>query len=83
MYLKNVKFVVDKTKRIMNIIEKRDFIHNYLHRVKEPVIDELYEKLKSLLNESLLEESEDDIKNGNLTSHEAFKQEVQSWRDTK
>lgn len=69
--------------RIMNIIEKRDFIHKYLHRVKEPVIDELYEKLLSLLNESLLEESEDDIKNGNLTSHQALKQEVQTWRNTK
>ncbi|MDK2979490.1 MAG: hypothetical protein PWP52_2204 [Bacteroidales bacterium] len=67
----------------MNVIEKRDFIHNYLHRVKEPVIDELYEKLMALLNESLLEESEDDIKNGNLTTHEAFKQEVQAWRHMK
>jgi hypothetical protein len=67
----------------MNVIEKRDFIHNYLHRVKEPVIDELYEKLLSLLNETLLEESEDDIKNGDLTTHEAFKQEVQRWRYTK
>ena len=67
----------------MNIIEKRDFIHEYLHRVKEPVIDELYEKLLSLLNESLLEESEDDIKNGNLTTHQELKQEVQTWRNTK
>jgi hypothetical protein len=67
----------------MNIIEKRDFIHKYLHRVKEPVIDELYEKLLSLLNESMIEESEDDIKDGNLTSHESFKQEVKAWRNTK
>ena len=67
----------------MNVIEKRDFIHNYLHQVKEPVINELYEKMLSLLNESLIEESEDDIKNGNLTTHEAFKQEVQTWRPTK
>ena len=50
----------------MNVIEKRDFIDNYLHRVKEPVINELYEKMIFLLNESLIEESEDDIKNGNL-----------------
>lgn len=68
---------------VMNIIEKRDFIHKYLHRVKEPVIDELYEKLLSLLNESMIEESEDDIKDGNITSHESFKQEVQAWRNTK
>ena len=68
---------------IMNVIEKRDFIHNYLHRVKEPVINELYDKMLSLLNESLIEESEDDIKNGNLTTHEVFKQEVQTWKHTK
>ena len=67
----------------MNVIEKRDFIHNYLHQVKEPVIDELYEKMLSLLKESLIEESEDDIKNGNITTHEAFKQDVQAWRNTK
>lgn len=67
----------------MNVIEKRDFIHNYLHRVKEPVINELYDKMLSLLKESLIEESEDDIKNGNLTTHDDFKQEVQTWRRTK
>jgi hypothetical protein len=67
----------------MNLIEKRDFIHNYLHRVKEPVINELYEKMLSLLKESLIEESEDDIKNGNLTTHDDFEQEVQAWRHTK
>ena len=67
----------------MNVIEKRDFIHNYLHRVKEPVINELYEKMLSLLNVNLIEEAEEDIKNGNLTTHESFKQEVQTWRPTK
>jgi hypothetical protein len=67
----------------MNVIEKRDFIHSNLHQVKEPAVNELYDKMISLLNESLIEESEDDIKNGNLTSHDVFRQEVQSWRPTK
>ncbi len=67
----------------MNIIEKRDFIHNNLHRVKEPDVDELYQRLLLLINESLIEESEEDIKNGNLTSHDDFKQEVQTWRPSK
>jgi hypothetical protein len=67
----------------MNVVEKRDFIHSYLHQVKEPVLNDIYEKMISLINESLIEESEEDIKNGNLISHELFKQEVLNWRHTK
>ncbi|TAJ14676.1 hypothetical protein DMA11_04705 [Marinilabiliaceae bacterium JC017] len=68
---------------IMNVIEKRDFIHRYLHQVKEPVIDEIYNKMRALLNESLIEESEDDIKKGNVITHDALKKEVLNWRHTK
>ncbi len=68
---------------VMNILEKRDFIHSHLHQVKERAINEMYDRMLSLLNESLIEESEEDIKQGNLMSHDALKQEVQSWRHTK
>lgn len=78
-----VKFVRNKNLEIMNVIEKRDFIHSHLHQVKEPVINEMYNKLLSLFNEALIEESEEDIKNGNLITHTALKQEVQNWRHTK
>jgi hypothetical protein len=67
----------------MNVVEKRDYIHNHLSKIKEPALNELYYRLTEILEESLLEESEDDIKNGNLTSHEALKREVESWRSTK
>lgn len=67
----------------MNIIEKRDYIHNHLGKVKESAINELYERLTVILEESLLEESEEDIRTGKFTSHESFKQEVKSWRSTK
>lgn len=67
----------------MNIIEKRDFIHSHLHQLKESELTELYTKLISVLNESLLEESEEDIKNGNLIVHKSLKQEIQNWRPTK
>jgi len=30
----------------MNVIEKRDFIHNYLHYASENTIDEFYEILR-------------------------------------
>ncbi|MCK4923007.1 MAG: hypothetical protein KAS71_18290 [Bacteroidales bacterium] len=68
---------------IMNVVEKRDFIHSHLHQINEPVIDEMYNKMLSFLNEYLIEESEEDIKNGNTVTHEALKQEVHNWRLTK
>ena len=68
---------------LMNIIEKRDYIHSHLHEIKEPAIDELYNKMASYLDDSLIEESEDDIKKGDVTSHEVLKKEVQSWRHSK
>lgn len=72
-----------KTMEFMNLVEKRDYIHNHLGEIKEPALNELYDRLTAILEESLLEESEEDIRNGKLTSHEVFKQEVQSWRSTK
>lgn len=69
--------------KIMKTIEKRDYIHSHLHKINEPALDELYSKMVSFLNESLISESEDDIREGNLTLHAAFKQEVQAWRPTK
>ncbi len=67
----------------MNTIEKRDFIHSHLHQVNEPAIDDIYEKMISILNESLIEESEEDILKGNLISQESLKQEILNWRPTK
>jgi hypothetical protein len=67
----------------MNIVEKRDFIHSHLHQVKEPLINDIYQKMIVLLSEALLEESEEDIRNRNIISHESLKQEVLNWRPTK
>ena len=68
---------------IMNIVEKRDFIHRYLHQLEEPVLNEIYAKMISLFNETLIEESEEDIVNGNLIGHESLKQEISNWKTTK
>ncbi|MBI9036183.1 MAG: hypothetical protein JEZ03_17115 [Bacteroidales bacterium] len=67
----------------MDIVEKRDFIHSHLHIVREAVIDDIYNKMLALFNESLIEESEEEIKNGNLISQESLKQEILNWRPTK
>ncbi len=67
----------------MNITEKRDFIHSHLHQLKEPVLNDIYEKMLVLFKEAMLDESEEDIKNGNVVSHQALKKEVLNWRPTK
>ena len=67
----------------MNLVEKRDFIHSHLHQVNEPVINEIYIKMTSLVNEFLIKESVEDIKNGNVIAHDLLKQEVLTWRRTK
>lgn len=67
----------------MKTIEKQNYIYSHIHKVNEPALNELYNKVKSFLNQSLVEESEDDIKNGDLTSHADLKKEVQTWRITK
>ena len=67
----------------MKTVEKRDFIHSHLHRVKEHVINNIYEKMVSSINEILIKESEEDIKRGDLISHESLKKEVLNWRSTK
>jgi len=66
----------------VNLVEKRDYIHNNLCRINEKAVNDLYEKLLSYLEDALMEESEEEIRNGDLTSHEEFKKEVHSWRVT-
>jgi hypothetical protein len=57
----------------MNILEKRDFIHSYLHFADEKTIDEFYEKLRKEENlrvklESRAANAEDDIRSGRIFS---------------
>jgi U3 small nucleolar RNA-associated protein 14 len=57
----------------MNVVEKRDFIHSYLHRASENTINEFYEKLRKeeVLQAKLVnraQRSEDDIKSGRVFS---------------
>jgi hypothetical protein len=67
----------------MNLIDKKAFIQDNLDRVEEPVLDEIYQKMIFFIQDSLMDESEDDIKKGNLTNHETLKKEAKLWRYTK
>jgi hypothetical protein len=67
----------------MNSLEKKTFIQKNLDKVNEPFLEEIYQKMISFLEDSLLEESEEDIVKGNLTSHDTLKKEVHQWRKIK
>ena len=63
----------------MNVIEKRDFIHSYLHRANENLINEFYEKLQKeevlkLKIESRAMKSEKDIESGRVFSRAEIEQ---------
>jgi hypothetical protein len=64
---------------VMNVIEKRDFIHSYLHRANEKTINEFYEKLRKeevLVTklESRAQKAEADIRSGKVFSREEIEQ---------
>jgi len=63
----------------MNIIEKRDYIQNHLAKADEKIINELFEKLRSFLNDEATlqsklvnraKKSEEDIHAGRCFSRE-------------
>jgi len=67
--------------KIMNVIEKRDFIHSYLHRANENTINEFYEKLRKeedLVNklESRTQKAEADIRSGKVFSRKEIEQRI-------
>ncbi|MEA3317078.1 MAG: hypothetical protein U9R54_03905 [Bacteroidota bacterium] len=58
---------------IMNVIEKRDFIHSHLHIANENTLDEFYEKLRKeeVLKtklENRARKAESDIQSGRVFS---------------
>jgi hypothetical protein len=66
----------------MNVIEKRDFIHNYLHRANENTINEFYEKLRKeeVLKtklENRAQKSENDIQAGRVFTRKEIEERTE------
>ncbi len=64
---------------VMNVVEKRDFIHSRLHRANERTINEFYEKLhkEEVLKEKLENralKAEKDIQSGRVFSRGEIEQ---------
>jgi hypothetical protein len=65
--------------KVMNVVEKRDFIHSHLHHADESVINEFYEILRKeeVLREKLTkraEKSEKDILSGKVFTRSDIEQ---------
>lgn len=43
----------------MNTVEKRDYIHSHLHQIEASVIDELFNKIHTIIDETNDEMSEE------------------------
>jgi len=69
--------------KIMNVVEKRDFIHSHLHQVDEDLINQFYEMLRKeeVLKTKLIsraQKSEDDIRIGKVFSRHEIEQRTNS-----
>ena len=68
----------------MNIIEKRDNIHNCLYYLDEQTIDELFSKVKSSIEDvfSLSQEQEKEIEN-RVSRHKNGESKSFSWQEVR
>lgn len=65
---------------IMNILEKRDFIHSHLHQIDDSIIDEVFNKIYSRISDmsddltdelkSALDKGIESLDQGKSSSHE-------------
>ncbi|MCU4173582.1 hypothetical protein [Carboxylicivirga sp. N1Y90] len=68
----------------MNTIEKRDYIHNHLGRLLDKDIDEMFEKVKLLIEENIIltEEQETELTN-RIERHKNGTSKSYTWPNIK
>lgn len=68
----------------MNIVEKRDYIHNYLYRIDDKNIDEMFKKVQTLvesdINLTLAQEKEIEKR---VMRHRNGESKSYSWSEVK
>lgn len=68
----------------MNTIEKRDYIHNYLYRIDDKNIDEMFRKVQSLVeNDIILTLDQEDEIDKRILRHKNGESESYSWSEVK
>jgi len=68
----------------MNTIEKRDYIHNYLYRIDDKNIDEMFIKVQTLVESDIMLtlDQEEEIKK-RVLRHKNGESKSYSWSEVK
>ncbi len=78
-----IKFVLDKSE-IMNTIEKRDYIHNYLFRLVDRDIDDVYRKVRSIVEQDIcLTSAQNDEVDRRVAKHKTGESKSMKWSEVK
>jgi putative addiction module component (TIGR02574 family) len=68
----------------MSILEKRDYIHNFLYLVDESVIDEMFNKVQSIVEKEIyLSETQQQELLRRVDRHKKGESESFSWEEVK
>jgi hypothetical protein len=70
--------------RFMNTVEKRDYIHNYLYRVDDENIDEMFKKVQALVEKDIIltQTQEEEIEK-RVMRHKNGESKSYSWAEVK
>ncbi len=68
----------------MNTIEKRDYIHSYLNRLDDKDIDDVFNKVKALIEEEVtLTQSQEEEIERRVDRHKKGESESHPWSEVK
>jgi hypothetical protein len=68
----------------MNTVEKRDYIHNYLYRVDDKNIDEMFKKVQLLVEKDItLTLAQENELEKRALRHQAGESKSYSWTEVK
>lgn len=68
----------------MNTLEKRDYIHNYLYRVDDENIDEMFKKVQSLVEKDItLTLAQEEEVEKRVLRHKNGESKSYSWSEVK
>ncbi len=68
----------------MNTIEKRDYIHNYLYRVDDKNIDEMFKKVQTLVEKDIkLTLAQEEEVEKRVKRHKNGESKSYSWAEVK
>jgi len=69
---------------VMNTVEKRDYIHNYLFRLVDKDIEDVYNKVRSIVEKDiLLTQAQNDEIDRRVAKHKTGESKSYTWSDVK